>query len=291
MSRFSFLAAIALIAATAEVQAAEPALLIAAGRINMVSPAGSATVVRRNGERVAAAHGILLWPGDRLDFRRDGEVTAEVYGRDTVYEAGSRRLTIPERNVGWFGAFEEKVVAPFRRFLSAPRRAISVYAWARDPQGRPTVAATPSPFAPGGRVRLPRGTWRVALIWATGPAMLDVTAKGAAPSRIDSGRSAWALVPLPPGGREVVVTAGPGLRWSVEFTEDPPRPPPGEAAGPALSEAQRLARAIWLLDEGALEWRVFAVTELADLAEKGNFVADQMWTGARSGELAPLLWP
>jgi hypothetical protein len=289
MVRWLSVALVLLLALAGQPAVAGPSLVTAAGRVADVSPAGTVVIVRKTGESVIAGYRTLLWPGDRLEFRRDAVVRATVYGHSVVYTPGSEVLTIQEHDVGLFGAFEERVVEPLRRFFSEPRRAIPIFGWARDPVSGSIHRPVPGPFAPQGRLLLPRATSHLYLIWADGPARLVITAPRMRTIRLEV-PAASTMVTLPPGiSRAAITVEGANFGWSVEFTDRVPAPP--ELNGATFSEAQQLARATWLLKDGPPEWRAFAVTELADLARADNFLAGQMWTGARSGELAPLLWP
>ena len=92
-------------------------------------------------------------------------------------------------------------------------------------------------------------------------------------------------VPVQIGHSPIAIQSSDGaLRWSIEPSETIPAPPWFTNAAHGLSEARRLTRAVWLLREGPAEWHVFALSELADLADAGNFTAAQVWQGVRSAE-------
>lgn len=261
----------------------------AAGRVVDVTPPGSVQIVGQNKPPQVAAHGVLLHPGDWLDFRREGELVANVYGRRVTYTATSPDRQIPKRAVGRYGPQDLSFFERFVQFLSSPRAAIPVFPWVRGTPP-PGITLESSQFAPTGRVLVPRGTTQLALIWRSGPAELVVQPPKGPATRLRSERNAWLLVPLPTHADGVRITAeGQSLSWTIGSADRVPAPPWLENKAD-LSEAERLVRASWLLSHGPSQWRAFAVTELAELSERGSFPGNQLWTGARSGELAEELW-
>lgn len=282
----SFLA----LAAAAPIPVAQAQAIAAAGRVVDVTPPGSVVIEHSDKKRNVAAHGVLLRPGDWLDFQRDGELIANVFGQRMTYTEASPERTIPTRPIGRYSAKDLSYFERFVQFLSNPRAAIPVFPWVR---GAPTsaIALMPSRFAPTGRTLVPNGTRQLALSWQSGPAILLIHSPGAVPARLESRRNPWALVPLADMEGVIRITAeGQMLSWTVERDDRVPHPPWMAGNGP-LSEAQRLVRAVWLLQSGPAEWRTFALSELAQLSDQGSFPANQLWIGARSGELAETLWP
>jgi hypothetical protein len=280
---------LALLAAIAAGPPVRAQTIEAAGRIVDVSPPGSVEIIHRDQTREMASHGVLLRPGDWLDFHREAEVRADVLGRRTTITPGDPKRTIPSRDIGEYGEQDLSFFERFNQFLSKPRMAIPVFPWVR---GEPQTGLAPSAsaFAPPGRIFVPRGGGQIALVWRAGPAILQI-GPAASGSRIESGEHAWALIPLPadPDGLRIGVE-GQSLAWTVivvDRTEGPAWLDPSIEP----SEAQRLVRAAWLIEEGPPEWRAFAATELADLAARGSFPAAQLWTAIRSGELERELWP
>jgi hypothetical protein len=190
---------------------------------------------------------------------------------------------IPERNLGLFTQDDENFFQSFDRFLRQPRQSIPFFPYARgDASGRqPPV---PAPFLPTGRQLILHDTRQVGLIWDAGAARLEVLA-GTKTSTIDSGRSAWAVVTKPGGASSFQIRSPDGaLDWQFAVVDRAPAPPWFGDTPESLSEAQRMTRAAWLLEKAGPEWRAFAFGELADLAARGNFTAQEIWWAIRSGE-------
>jgi hypothetical protein len=209
-------------------------------------------------------------------------VSANVYGRRVTYSATSRERVVPMRDLGAFSAQDLGYLDRFAQFISRSRRAIPVFPWVRGGQKR-AATLRGSQFTPPGRTLMPRGSVRVALIWSGGPGNIAVSGSEGGARINSSGNNAWLLVDLPGTGRTHLSIQGQTLAWDVAYVDKVPGPP--WLPSGTLSEAQRVVRATWLLGQGPPEWRSFAVTELAALADAGNFPAEQLWRGARSGEL------
>lgn len=255
-----------------------------AGRVISVRPAGSATILRRGGA-LPARHGALLRPGDTFRIVEGGVVTATVHGKDETYSNRRPDLTIPKREIGWFGGRDEGFLQSLERFIDKPRRSIPVFPFARG-DGPPRPPLTHDPIAPGGRQYVLSSTRQIALIWRDGSAELIVEAPSGERRTVDSLRNAWIVVDTLGEPRLSVSTADRALSWTIETATAAPAPPWFEKSPGPLSEAQRLVRATWLIQQGDPSWRLFALSELRELAEAGNFVAGQLWQGVRSGE-----WP
>lgn len=75
-----------------------------------------------------------------------------------------------------------------------------------------------------------------------------------------------------------------GTDWHVQVSARSPVPPGMSEPDPTATSA-RLIRAIWILKEGSVGWRLFALSELAKMSEAGYFAAEELWAAACSGEL------
>jgi hypothetical protein len=229
----------------------------------------------------------LLCAGDKLVMTGEARLDANLNGKIKTFVAGDPDLTVPRRPTGMFTERDRGFFERFWPFVTAVRRQIPTYAWARGEDDTPPPTLTPDPLAPTGRQRVLRGTTQVMVLWRGGASNLTVRPELRGSMSVENRRYAWAAVPLAADAdRYVVTTENGALSWSIEKVDSAPSPPWFADPNPQ-TEAERLVRAVWLLTDGPPEWRLFALTELSDLASAGNVVAAQFWQGARSGEIIP----
>jgi hypothetical protein len=264
-----------------------------AGMVQDVDPRGVVDIIRKSyptpRARETARYHSLLFPGDHLEFHAEAKLNVELYGKAQVYRSTDSDLVIPDRQIGSFGAQGDALLGIMWPFVSSPRRAIAIYSWSRSPNEPPRAPVTADSLAPPGRQFIPAGENHIVLIWRDAPGTVTVEPEGGKPTSIDSNRDAWIDLPLESGRKRYVIAVDrPRLQWSVEVTGAPPIPP-WFTEGQPTDEALRLIRAVWLVKQGPVEWRLFALTELSDLAADGDFQARQFWDGARSGELQEAL--
>ena len=249
-----------------------------AGRISHVENEERVDLIRVDGRKEVAQSSSFLYAGDRFDFRGEATVKAYVYDKTITYKIGSENKTIPAREVGIFEFADNGYLSRFRAFLSKPRGQIPVVMGTRSGASDAVVLKSVS-VAPVGRQYLPAGTSRVALVWGNGAGQLNVRDDSGKLTMVDSGDAAWLVVSLPMHSKLYTLSfTGQSLRWNIEMTTEVPAPPWFQNQL-MLSEAKRLVRAAWLLQDGPTEWRLFALTELVALAEAGNFVANALWHG------------
>lgn len=258
-----------------------------AARVIAVQPADAAQIVDAKGARRPVRHGSLLYPGDRIVFLKPGRIEA-TFGQQRRTLTPESDLTIAGRPAGRAGARDVDYVEGFKRLISQPRQTIAMFPFLRD-GGEQPPPRTASPLLPTGLQKVTAQTVRLAFIWRDGPALLTV-GQGKAAKQVNSGQAATILVTPPPGARRFAVSmvGEPSLAWTVEVVEAAPAPPWFAPDEPA-SEEQRLVRALWLLREGPPEWRLFALSEIAALAEAGVFTASEIWQAAQSGQLSAYL--
>lgn len=253
-----------------------------AGRISHVENEERVDLVRVDGRKEVAQSSSFLYAGDRFDFRGDATVKAYVYDKTITFKIGSENKTIPAREVGIFEPADNGYLDRFRAFLAKPRGQIPVVMGVRSGASE-AVVLKPVSVAPVGRQYLPAGANRVALVWTNGAGRLNVRDDSGKSMTVDSGDAAWLIVPFSKPSKWYTLSfAGQPLRWDIEIVTEVPAPPWYQNKL-NQSEAKRLVRAAWLLQDGPKEWRLFALTELASLAEARNFVASELWHGARAG--------
>ena len=276
---------------TAPARATDCAWTEVTGRIDEVHADATnvAIVTRATGERVAAAPFLLLCDSDRLELTGTATVSAVVNGEDRTYTAQSGDRVLRGGSQTTFHPAAPGVLAKLNAIvhavLTTPQRAIAVYVYARG--GSPSDATPrPDPLLPVGEQYLPKGYRKMALVWRGGTGSLVVTPASQPAVRPDTNHHAYAVFDAPqdPAGFQVALSGQP-LAWSVKYTGSPPSPP-GVDGGSIRSSGDRLARALWILDEGPSQWRAFAFSEIASLADSGSFVAGEVWHAARSGALS-----
>lgn len=280
------------LSATTRARAADCAWTEVTGRIEDVHADATnvAVVTRASGERLPAALFLLLCDGDRLELTGTATVSAVVNGQEQTFTAKSGDRVLRGGSQTTFHAAEApgffaKLSAIAHAVLTTPQRAIPVYLSAR---GGSQVDTTPraDPLLPIGDQYLPKGYRKIALIWRGGTGTLDVTAASQPVFHPGTDHHAYAVFDAPqdPVGFRVALSGQP-LTWSVKYAASPPSPL-GVDGGSIRSSADRLARALWILDGGPSQWRAFALSEIAALADSGNFVAGELWQAARTGTLS-----
>lgn len=159
--------------------------------------------------------------------------------------------------------------------LQGPRKPIAVFNETRAPgQKQPVLIA--DALLPAGSQLIPTSYRAVALLWRGGPALISVSAAGKT-TRINSGRRAYAVLELPATAVPVkLALLDQTIGWTVTRG----------GVAPATDDAARLQDALQILRAGPDNRRLFALSEIAALSASGNYAAEQLWTAARSGELA-----
>lgn len=224
---------------------------------------------------------VLVFPQDRILVAGPAaSAVLNIKGRQVRITARESPYVVPGGRESLFSAAEEKVIAGLKLMWGHPRRSIPVYALTRGED--PVPPPRPSNLQPPARQLLPSAMDGVAMVWTGGPAILRI--EGDKSAEVDSGRLSWSWVSLPRDAQSARVKLGSQGEWQFERTPDQPPAPPWLAGAGALDPAQRTVRAAWLLQEGPLEWRTFAITELASLSAE-DAVANEIWTAIRSGEL------
>lgn len=239
-----------------------------------------------DGSEEPAHYPALLSARDHLVLRKGEAVIYSLGGHKPQVKSGPCDWPVPdpERRSSDVAA---KILASINDFLYHPPSPPALPTYAR--RGGFAADGPPAPdlwLAPTGEQDLAPHTSSVALVWNGRVDKLVVETPGR-PDRTLHPRGANALVlPVPqnaPAGF-VVRTGDRALIWRFAYaTQAPPTPLPGNPTTPG----DRLAQALSLLQSGPPQWRVFALSELAALAKAGDFVAAELWSAARHGELPP----
>ena len=289
MTRLSlFLAGflLALVVATA-VQAQA---VSAAGQVDSVFGTRSRgdAVLRRNGQSLPVRDYMYLQPGDTIVVASP-DVAVRIY---IGGESSARRISfsnspykVPAVSARRPPAGATSMMASVDYLFTDRRRPIPVYTRSRGPADPPPIIQA-HPLLPTGPQRLPKSVSRIALVWLGGDGDVSVEA-GERRSRIENSTQNWLVMPRPDEPSFRLSVADTSLNWPVSQVEDSDVPSPPWGALPAHpGDAERLARAVWLLT-GASEWRLFALSEIEALAAT-NFAAQRLWHAVKAGELTAI---
>lgn len=251
------------------------------GRVTDLAPAGKPTIVRADGSKEKARYPAPLFVNDRVVLE-PGETLGVVLNgkRQPLRGPIDQRITAPPRAVSTMGT---GILDSLIDFLQRPHKPASVLNAARAPGGEvpPTVA---DPLVPTGRQLLPPGVKSVALLWRGPAGLIALERAGQTPVLVPSHGNSWATFTAPefaPRGFTIAIRDS-GLAWQVAIA---PKVPSPTGLEPDRLAGDRLARAVWLLRSGPPEWHLFAVSEVANLAASGDYVAGELWRAAQDGHL------
>jgi hypothetical protein len=270
--------------ATASVQAQDRPV----GQIDTVRGVvrpGDAVITRATGGDVPARALMRLHVGDRISVTgTNARLTLFLGGAvspTTVTRANSPFLVEGPRS-GPAGAFARRMLASLDLVFDRPRMAIATATEARGINDD----LAPVPFLPAVPQILPDGVRPVLVLWS-GPA---------SPVQIvhDSQTREWAssgytslVVEAPQGGDFRIVMPDTALGWAVTRVAAGAAPrAPETPTGTDLSSEERLANALWILTEAGPEWRLFALSEIASLADE-DYGAARLLAAIRAGEIEP----
>lgn len=251
------------------------------GRIDRIEPpdAQPAPVhVGADNRRSIAQPFDWLCPGDAIEITGSATVVAS-------FARGEQRRFGAGRNSVDAGASTRGAAPGLLDFLNdvfgglqGPRKPIAVFNETRAPgQKKPELSV--DPLLPAGAQLVPATYHTVVLLWRGGPGIVSVAAAGKA-TRVNSGRRAYTLLDLPDGNAPIkLALLDQTIEWNVTRG----------GAAPAADSATRLQDALQILRAGPDNRRLFALSEIATLSATGNYVAEQLWAAARSGELSEVL--
>jgi|CXWL01.1.fsa_nt_gi hypothetical protein len=269
----------------------------AIGKIsNIVRNEGSAVVIRAAcpaNERTSADFYQMLYEGDRIEIMGATKVFVSLVQREEsifTQETNHQRLhgktkkDIEESSNSWF----ERITSAKEiiNLIGKSRKPIPYFGIVRGSTKK--FSLSNDPLLPSGTQYLPSGYDSIALIWKGGPATVIISQTDGT-SRVSSHNQASLLVPIQKDPQDIRINLqDQEIAWHVQVSATPPLPAGMTEPDPALVSA-RLIRAIWILREGPVEWRMFALSEFANLSKAGIFAAEELWEAALSGELATAL--
>lgn len=250
-----------------------------------VTRPADATVARAVGGTAPARSLVRLYDGDRVIVTgTTTRLTLFLAGVEapTVVTRANSPFVVRGRRSGSTQGFVNDMLASLDVMFNRPRMAIATATEARGPSDARTADA----FLPAGPQRLPEGARRLLVSWSGPSSPVQVT-QGDDAREWAASLYASAFIEAPAEGDFDIILPGDGLGWTVSRTPlaEAPRatgvPTEGE-----LTEEERLANAIWLIAEGAPEWRLFALSEVADLAQT-DYGAARLLAAIRAGEIEP----
>lgn len=245
-------------------------------------------ILRKSGAIQPARAYDWLMPGDRIQVR-------SAAANATLYDIGAHRsvrITAVDgpKSVGGSppGTYSQAAADFFEGFgslFSTPRRPIAVETQARGAEATPPLVA--DPVLPAVDQSLPQGQTNVALIWHGAAAAVALTQAGDhVVAQAPSSAYASANLTTPAlNGAYALAVAGAALTWRVSTTAAAVPEPPWMAGGKSASDAQRVVRAAWILRDGPVAWRLFAISELAALSDN-NYAAGRLWQALQAGDFA-----
>lgn len=231
-------------------------------------------------------------PGDRFRWRdTDAEVWAQVHGvRDARFSPGSSTDQIPTRTLGFRVPADGPLYAAAINLASHAARAENRSR--SRPRSQQPGAPTPRAlgFLPGGEQFIDVSTRGIAAVWRGAPATARLSLDGRVIEQTDTGLGWWVRFPVDAatGAYRLELDDPGGLHWAIRRTSPVPAPPWMTDSGPR-SDAQRLVRALWILRGDQQTWKLFAISEIATMADDGHFLALQLWRAVLSGEIEDLL--
>jgi hypothetical protein len=244
-----------------------------------------AVVLRAAGGTTPARSLVRLYDGDRIQVRgAQTRLTVYVAGNDrpiVITRANSPYL-VRGRSGGPMSGRVTRVLASLDLMFNRPRMAIATATEARGLGDGLTASA----FLPAGPQRLPGGARALLILWS-GPASAVQIVQGQQSREWDASAFTSAVIDAPEEGDFDIVLPGDALGWSVARVpeEAAPRGPGVPPTGP-LTPEERLANTIWLLAEGEPEWRLFALSDVTDLA-RTDYGAARLLAAIRAGEIEP----
>lgn len=263
-----------------------------AGLIWSVRSAAGVDVEPLQGRLLQAGPRLPLCPGDRFRWRdTDAEVWAQVHGvRDARFSPGSSTDQIPTRTLGFRVPADGPLYAAAINLASHAARAENRSR--SRPRSQQPGAPTPRAlaFLPGGEQFIDVSTRGIAAVWRGAPATARLSLDGRAIEQTDTGLGWWVRFPVDAatGAYRLELDDPGGLHWAIRRTSPVPAPPWMTDGGPR-SDAQRLVRALWILRGDQQAWKLFAISEIATMADDGHFLALQLWRAVLSGEIEDLL--
>jgi hypothetical protein len=253
-----------------------------AGRVLDPEPQGGAWIKRLAGGQEPARFPALLYGQDHILLSPGQALTIRLAGQRRTLKADATPLDyvvpLPGRETSPGATTILQSVADF--FYRAPLP-LSTPTYARGP-GAHVEAPTADPLVPIGQQWITSDTNAVALIWRGQASALVISGGGGS---VPTYGNYWARIDRPGGSKAgfAIKLANTRLEWRIGVSAAVPVAPGINPA--STTRGDRLGRALWLLQDGPSDWRLYALSEISSLAKNGDFLAGEMWNSAQSGHL------
>jgi len=244
-------------------------------------------------ERVSAFVYQWLYEGDRIEITGDAEVFVSLAkGEKRVFTQNTNGISLHEQTINNIHKYQNSIPGKVEiaigvwRALEKKRKYIPYFNKVRG--SIQNLVITEDPILPSGLQYLPADYDQIALLWKGGPAtVISTTAEKVTEMRSEN----WSYLVMPVSGNQsenIVRLQNQDISWHIKIASTTPAPQ-GINESDLTSPSSQLARAVWILKEGPGEWRLFALSELARLSQRGVFSAEELWKAALSGELVSAL--
>lgn len=244
-------------------------------------------------ERVVAFVYQWLYEGDRIEITGDAEVLVSLAkGEKRVFTQNTNGKSLHEQTINDIHKNQNSISGKVQiatgiwKALERQRKSIPYFNKVRG--STQNLVITEDPLLPSGLQYLPADYDQIALLWKGGPAtVISTSAEKVTEIRSES----WSYLVLPISGNQsenLIRLQNRDISWNIKTASTIPVPQ-GINESDLISPSLQLARALWILKEGPGEWRLFALSELARLSQKGVFSAEELWKAALSGELVSVL--
>lgn len=244
-------------------------------------------------ERIAAFVYQWLYEGDRIEITGNAEVLVSLAkGEKRVFTQNTNGISLHEQTVNDIHKNQNSIPGKIEiaigvwKALERQRKSIPYFNKVRG--SAQNLVVQEDPLLPSGLQYLPADYDQIALLWKGGPATVISTS---AEKRTEIRSENWSYLVMPISGNQsenIVRLQNQDISWHIKIASTIPAPQ-GINESDLTSPSSQLARAAWILKEGSGEWRLFALSELARLSQRGVFPAEELWKAALSGELVSAL--
>lgn len=256
---------------------------VSVGVIDHLDKTGGDVTIVRGAQRLSAHTGSLLLNHDRV------EITGRAYA--CILRAGSGDAQCQPKGVVAIEADAKPHAAGFADFIAAltasTGKALPSEGYARGGESA-DVPIQVNPLlpdtGPAAVQYVVSGYKLLSPVWvgAKADAALILDSRGQAPVSEDHSNVTHSdlVIGLQSPATATLQLSRPGhaaeIHWQVRVNDHPPAPPWLAGAAGELGATQRMERAVWLLHSDLVQWHLFALSELSQLARDGSFEA-QLW--------------